>query len=232
MFKSKKILAIIPARSGSKGIKNKNLKKINKISLVGHAIQFAKKNPEIDDVIVSTDGLNIKKEALNYNIKVPFLRPKKLSGDNVHDYPVLYHAMITTEKFLKKKYDYILMLQPTSPLRSRKEFKECLKKIYKKKYDAVWTISEIDKKFHPYKQFLIYGEELKLLDKKGKKIINRQQLEKTYIRNGSIYIFSRNCLLKSKSIYGKKLGYIISKIKHISIDSIDDLKKVKKIIND
>ena len=228
MYKLKNILAIVPARSGSKEIKNKNLKKISKISLVGRAVLFAKKNKEIDDVVVSTDGLNIKKEVLKYKIKVPFMRPKKLSGDRIPDYPVLYDSLINAEKFYKKKYEYIVMLQPTSPLRTKKEFQECIKKIYKDKFDTVWTIREIDKKYHPFKQFLIKNKNVYLHNKIGKKIINRQELKKTYIRNGAIYIFSRNCILKQKTIFGKRHGFYISQAKHISIDTLADLKEVKK----
>ena len=228
MYKKKSILAIIPARGGSKGIKNKNLKKISKISLVGRAILFAKKNKEIDEIFVSTDSQIIKKEALKYKIKVPFLRPKKISGDRISDYPVLYDSLIKAEKFYSKKYDYIVMLQPTSPLRITQEFKECLLKIYSKNFDSVWTISEIDKKYNYLKQFRVQKDKIFLINKKGYQVINRQALDKTYIRNGAIYIFSRDCLVKQKNIYGKKQGYVVSKIKHISIDSIEDLKLVKQ----
>ena len=231
MFKNKNILAIIPARGGSKGIKNKNLKKIFNQSLVARAILFAKKIKHIDDIVVSTDSGKIKKEAINCGIKFPFFRPKKLSGDNISDFDVLVDVLKKTEKLYKKKYDYITMLQPTSPLRTSQEFKECLLKIYKKKFDSVWTISEIDKKYNHLKQFRVQKDKIFLIDKKGYKVINRQALAKTYIRNGAIYIFSRDCLVKQKNIYGKKQGYFISTIKHISIDTVEDLQLIKNYLN-
>ena len=110
------------------------------------------------------------------------------------------------------------MLQPTSPLRITQEFKECLLKIYSKNFDSVWTISEIDKKYNYLKQFRVQKDKISLINKKGYQVINRQALDKTYIRNGAIYIFSRDCLVKQKNIYGKKQGYVVSKIKHISIE--------------
>ena len=231
MFKKKNILAIIPARGGSKGIKNKNLKKINNLSLVARAILFAKKIKYIDDIIVSTDSIKIKKEVIENGIKFPFFRPKKLSGDAVSDFEVLDNVLKKTENLYKKKYDYIVMLQPTSPLRTTKEFKECLFKIHSKKFDSIWTINEVDKKYNYLKQFRTQNDKIFLVDKKGYKIINRQSLEKTYIRNGAIYIFSRNCLIQKKSIYGKRQGYVVSKIKHLSIDTIEDLKLVKNYFN-
>jgi len=230
MYKKKNILAIIPARGGSKGIKNKNLKKIFNQSLVARAIIFAKKIKYIDDIIVSTDSSIIKKEAINFNINFPFFRQKKLSGDHISDYDVLVDVLKKTEKLNKKKYDYIAMLQPTSPLRTSQEFRECLLRIYKKNFDSVWTISEIDKKYNYLKQFRVQKDKISLIDKKGYQVINRQALDKTYIRNGAIYLFSRDCLIKQKNIYGKKQGYLISKIKHISIDSVKDLQLVKNIL--
>ena len=229
MYKSKKILAIIPARGGSKGIKHKNLKKIRNISLVSHAINFAKKNKEIDKIIVSTDSNKIALEAKKNKVDFPFFRPKKISGDKVSAYDVLIHTLIKSEEFFNKKYDYIVMLEPTSPLRTSKEFKDCLRKILKFNYDAIWTVSKIDSRYHPLKQLVISDQLMSLYNSRGKRIVFRQALKETYIRNGAIYIFSRKCLMKYKNIYGKKLGFHISKREHISIDTPKDLNNVKKL---
>ena len=230
MYKDKKILAIIPARGGSKGIKNKNLKKIKNKSLVCRAIEFCKNQRQIDDIIVSTDSFKIKKESEKNGIKVPFLRPKKLSGDKISDYEVLIDTLKKSENFLNKRFDLIVMFQPTSPMRTSKEFLDCLKKINNKNIDAIWTVNMVDKKFHPLKQLIEKNKNFSFFDKRGKKIISRQQLKHTFIRNGAVYIFTRNCLVKHKNIYGKKFELLISKINHISIDTYSDLSKVKKLI--
>lgn len=230
MYKDKKILAIIPARGGSKGIKNKNLKKIKKKSLVCRAIEFCKNQKQIDHIIVSTDSLKIKNETEKNGIKVPFLRPKKLSGDKISDYDVLIDTLKKSEIFFNTHFDLITMLQPTSPQRTTKEFLNCLKKINNKKIDAIWTVNKVDKKFHPLKQLIKNNKSFSFFDKKGEKIIRRQQLKHTFIRNGAVYIFTRNCLVKHKNIYGKKLDLLISKINHISIDTYSDLSKVQKLI--
>ena len=88
----------------------------------------------------------------------------------------------------------------------------------------------VDKKFHPLKQLIEKNKNFSFFDKRGKKIISRHQLKHTFIRNGAVYIFTRNCLVKHKNIYGKKFELLISKINHISIDTYSDLSKVKKLI--
>ena len=228
MYKKKRLLAIIPARGGSKGIPRKNLRKIKGKSLTSIALNFAKKQKIIDEIVVSTDSNQIANEAKKNNLKVPFMRPKKLSGDRISAFKVLEHGLKESEKYFNKNFDYIIMFEPTSPLRKSYEFRAVLNKIYQRKLDTVWTVSKIDSKFHPYKQLLIKKGLMKLFSPNGKKIFYRQSLKKTYIRNGAVYIFSAKCLKKYKNIYGKKLGYIVSKTKHISIDTIEDLNLVKK----
>ena len=144
--------------------------------------------------------------------------------------PVIKHALRTIEKKIKKKIDYIVMLQVTSPLRKPSHVKKCIEKIINYNLDAVWTITEVDKKYHPDKQLIPFKNKIKFFSKNGNKIVARQQLNKTYYRNGAAYVFSRNAVLKEE-ILPKKSGYIIVKDKLISIDTIQDLNKVKKIIS-
>lgn len=231
MYKNKRILAVVPARGGSKGIKLKNLKKINNISLIGYVGKVLEKIPFIDNKIVSTDHKKIIKEALKYKIDAPFVRPKKISGDKIGDIDVLLHALNESERIYGIQFDYILMLQPTSPLRNYKIINNMITKAIDKKYDSLWSISEIDIKFHPYKQLLINKNYISYFDEKnGEKIIARQQLNKTYIRNGVCYIFSRN-MIKNKKIMNKKTGYEIIKHNYVNIDTLEDVKKANKIVS-
>ena len=200
MYKNKKILAVIPARGGSKGIKLKNLKKIQNLSLIGHVGKILKKLTIIDEKVISTDHKGILKEALKHKISTPFVRPKRISGDRIADIEVLSHALIESEKFFQTKFHYIVMLQPTSPFRKFSIINKMIIKAIKFKYDSLWSVSEVDNKFHPYKQLIIKNNRLNYYDqKKANKIIARQQLGKTYIRNGICYIFSRD-LIKQKKL--------------------------------
>ena len=121
------------------------------------------------------------------------------------------------------------MLQPTSPLRTKKDLLKLASMMNKKKYDAIWTISETDLKFHPLKQLKINDGLLNYWDSKGKNIIARQQLNPVYHRNGVGYIISRECLVKKNSIKGNKTGFLLVKTPQISIDTLEDLKKAEMI---
>ena len=217
------------ARSGSKGIINKNLKKINNISLVGNVAKFLKKIKFIDLSIVSTDSKKIGLEASKYGLNFLFLRPKKISGPKISDEVVLNHSLLSVEKIIQTKFDIIISLPPTSPLRKKAEIIESIKKQVKGDYDAVWTVSKTDSKYHPYKALILNHDKLNFFSRKGKKIKYRQQLNEVYHRNGSCYVFSRKSIL-NKKILTKNSSYIVCKKEHISIDTLDDLNKVRKIL--
>lgn len=230
MYKKKKILAIVLARSGSKTIKNKNIVKVNNTPLVGLVGKVIGKTKIIDEAIVSTDSDKIGKISKRYGLNYSFKRPKKLSGDIVSDFKVLEHALKKMEKIKKIKFDIVISLPPTSPLRSKKFIEQGVYKLISNKYDSLWTISKTDTKFHPEKQLVIKKNKLTYYHKNGSNIIARQQLSKIYHRNGVAYIMTRNCILKKKTLLTKNSGYLIIAEKQISIDTMEDLKTVKKLI--
>jgi CMP-N,N'-diacetyllegionaminic acid synthase len=230
MINELKILAVIPARGGSKGITLKNLRTVNNVSLVELAARVAKSVQCIDRIIVSTDNLDIANLAIKGGAEAPFMRPEELSGDFISDFDVLTHALLKIELLDKCKYDVIVMLQPTSPLRRSSHVLETIEKLTRKNLDAVWTISETDSKSHPLKQLLVKNNLLGYYDEKGKEIIARQQLEPVYHRNGIAYAISRDCLVNKKSIMGTKTGYVICDSNQISIDTEWDLFLVNSIV--
>lgn len=230
MYNKNKILAIVPARGGSKGIKNKNLKKIKKKSLIQITANLLKKIKSIDCSMISTDSDKIANEAVKFGLKFFRKRSKKLSGDKVSDAPVLKDALYTAEKNMNSKFNIVLMLQVTSPLRTKEIIIKAIKLLTNKKLNAVWSISEVDKKFHWLKQLKIKKKYLNYSNPGGNKIIARQQLKKSFIRNGAIYAFSRKTIL-NMNLLPKKTGYIILKSKQISIDNMQDLKIAGEIIN-
>lgn len=232
MLNKKKILVIILARSGSKSIKNKNIKKINGIPLVGIVGKLIKKIKFIDLSIVSTDSKKIGQIAEKYGIKFLFTRPKKLSGDRISDLSVLRHALKKIEKIKNEKFDIIISLPPTSPLREKKHILGALKKFLKNNYNSLWTVSEVDSKNHPLKQLNINkNNQLSYFNKNGKKIIARQQLSKTYYRNGVAYIFKRNIIYKGIEILPPNTGFYIIKDTQVSIDTHLDFKRAEKILS-
>ena len=231
MINNKNILAIVPARGGSKGIPLKNLKKLGEYSLIARVGLTVKKIPEIDRVVVSTDNEKIAKEAEKFGISAPFKRPKSISGDYISDYDVLLHSLKSVEKIDKRKYDIILMLQPTSPLRKPLHIKNTLKMLIDNEFDSVWTVSETDSKHHPLKQLTIKNSMINYYDVEGPNIIARQQLKKTYHRNGIAYAMTRDCIVEQKSIRGKKNGALIVNEIHISIDTYWDLELAEFLLS-
>lgn len=232
MYKEKKILAIVPARGGSKGIKLKNLVQINGASLIEHVARVIKQVPEIDLSIVSTDHPDIVAEAVKFGIEAPFLRPKEISGDLIADWDVLSHALLAIEKLSGQNFDVIVMLQPTSPLRSHSEVVKAIKLLIDGRYDSVWSLSKTDLKYHPLKQLTFNDQNGKLnyFDPLGGSIIARQQLKDTYHRNGVVYAVTRSCLLDQKTIKGNNSAGFISEGLQISIDTDEDVLKVSKYL--
>ena len=223
MINKKKILAIIPARGGSKGIKLKNLKKVKGKTLVTIAGELVKKIKIIDRGLISTDHPKIAKVAIKSGLKFYSYRPKNISGDRVSDTKVLLQSLIEAEKKEKEKYDIIVMLHPTSPLRKAKDVIGAIKLLIKKNYDSVWTVSKTDLKYHPLKQLVIEKSKLNHFSSKGKFIIARQQLNNIYHRNGVAYVIKADFIKKKKKIIGNNSGAYILNDKQISIDTIQDL---------
>jgi CMP-N-acetylneuraminic acid synthetase len=130
---------------------------------------------------------------------------------------------------MKTKFNIILMIQVTSPLRTTKNINDSIKKIINKKFDAVWTITKIEKKYNYLKQLKIKNDRLSLCNNNGFKIVARQELDDAFIRNGAVYAFSRNAVMK-KNLIPKKTSYILLKSKQISIDNKTDLKLARTLL--
>lgn len=232
MINGKRILAIVPARGGSKGVPLKNIQPVLGIPLVARVGNIVKQIPDIDRAIVSTDHPEIAKIAREAGLDVPFMRPPELSGDRVADWPVLVHALQEIEKLDGLVYDIVVMLQPTSPMRKAKHVQDTIEKLVKEKLDSVWTVSETDSKAHPLKQLKIINGKIEYYDDSGSQIIARQQLEPLYHRNGVAYAMTRECILEQQTIKGNKTSPLIIEGIMVSIDTLWDFKLVEFLLNE
>lgn len=207
MHDGRRILAVVPARGGSKGIPLKNLRTIGGVSLVARAGQVATSVTAIDRAVVSTDHEGIAAAAEAAGLAAPFRRPEDLSGPTIGDFDVLHHALATMEALDRTTYDIVLMLQPTSPSRTPQHVERTVRMLVEGGFDAVWTVSETDSKGHPLKQ-LVIGEAnaLDYYDPQGARIVARQQLKPVYHRNGIAYAFTRSCLVDQRTIKGRRTG--------------------------
>lgn len=231
MINGRRVLAVVPARGGSKGIHLKNLRCINGKSLVTMAGEIAQEIDEIDRRIVSTDHADIARVAASSGLDCPFMRPKEISGDRVSDWEVLNDVLQKIEKIDNCKYDIILMLQPTSPLRKAEDVREAITMLIEKNMDSIWSVSETDSKAHPLKQLLVNKGQMQYWDLRGAEVIARQELESVYHRNGAVYVMTRDCIINQKTIQGARSGAYITKGNQISIDTEWDLKLASLILN-
>lgn len=231
MLKGRRILAVVPARGGSKGIPLKNLQPVAGRPLVALVGDLLGRLDCIDRAVVSTDHLLIREAALDSGLEAPFLRPEALSGDRIGDVPVLQHALQASEADDGQRYDVVLMLQPTSPLRRPEHVLATLNKLVDENLDAVWTVSPTDLKAHPLKQLKVGpGGSLEYYDPAGAAIIARQQLEPVYHRNGVAYAVTRECLLERAALLGPKTGAVVIEEALVNIDTPEDLAQADVLL--
>ncbi|MGY6554483.1 MAG: acylneuraminate cytidylyltransferase family protein [Wenzhouxiangella sp.] len=227
MRSGQRILVVVPARGGSKGIPLKNLHPVAGRPLLKHTADLIKQLAWVDRAVVSTDHLLIRQTALELGLDVPFMRPPELSGDRIGDIEVLMQALVATEADDGQRYDIVVMLQPTSPLRRAAQVSAALDKLIDEELDSVWTVSPTDLKAHPLKQLSIdeHGR-LGFHDPRGADIIARQQLKPVYHRNGVAYVLRRE-LLEQGSLLGARSGALVIEEAQISIDTLEDIQRVE-----
>ena len=225
-----KILCTICARGGSKGVKNKNIKLINKRPLISYTIKQAKKSKLFDKIVVSTDSKNIQKCAQKFGAESWFLRPKKLASDQSQKVPVIQHTLRESEKYFKKKFDIIIDLDVSSPLRNIQDIKKALVFFKKKKGEIL--MSGCKSRKNPYFNVVeITNGKLKRAKVMKKNIFRRQDAPKTYDCNASIYIWKRKSLLDFKTFYkSKTVFFIMPESRSWDIDTEFDFKIVEYLL--
>tara|TARA_Y100000816_G_C26031596_1_gene540032 strand:+ start:450 stop:1130 length:681 start_codon:yes stop_codon:yes gene_type:complete len=217
-----KTLVLIPARAGSKGIKNKNLKKLGQKTLVEHTFLTACKLKKIDDIILSTDSKQIIRISKKYKkIKTLFVRPKKFAADNSKMSEVALHSINFLKK-INKKFKYIIILQPTTPFRSIKELNKIINYVKKNKIKSLFSVTESWQ--HPSEFIQIKkGKKAKFLDKNLDTY--RQKYKNYYFISGAIYMTEIDYFLKKKRfITNESLPFIMSQETLIDIDNDFHLK--------
>tara|TARA_Y100001937_G_C7135846_1_gene339943 strand:- start:5947 stop:6663 length:717 start_codon:yes stop_codon:yes gene_type:complete len=221
-----KVLGIILARGGSKTIPKKNIKTLNGKPLMAYTIDSALKSDVFDDFIVSTDDTNIAGVALEYGAKVPFMRPDELSGDTIWSRDAVKHAVLECEKIYDKKYDYVMELPCTAPLRNENHIREAYQMLISNDVDSVTSVTRMVDK-HPVRMKRIVDNNLEDFCKEfpegeGSR---KQDLEPCYIRNGAIYSMTRNCIVEKFSRHGDKcMPYVMDEDVSVNIDTIVDFK--------
>lgn len=222
MYKDKKILAVIPARGGSKGIPKKNIIEVLNHPLIHYSIKSSKESKYIDRTVISTDDLEIAEVAKKCGGDVPFLRPKEISTDTAKSIDAFIHAIKELEK-VGEYYDYILLLQNTSPLRQSWHIDEAIEKLIESGERSLVSVSEVFE--HPVLMRTI-GEDGKvrnLMDNSGD--MRRQDFPPIYKVNGAIYIQKNDEKLNlDTNLNGGELPYIMEHKFSVDIDNYLDLE--------
>ena len=224
-------------RSGSQGVRNKNMKLINGKPLMYYTIKQAIKSKLFDNIVVSTDSKKILARAKSYGAEGWFMRPKRLASSTCSKIPVIRHALREAEKFYSKKFKYIIDLDVTSPLRSTKDIINAYKTFIKNKGDVLVSVTKSKK--NPYFNMVeIINKKVRRVKIIKKQIFRRQDAPTTYDLNASIYIWNRNTLINSKSTIkgletnttSKAVFYEMPEIRSIDIDSKLDFEIVQFLL--
>lgn len=225
------ILCVIPARSGSIGIKDKNIKDFDGKPLLVHSIEHAKKCSEITNIVVSTDSIKYSKIAEKFGASVPFIRPKNLSTHSSQDIDFINHALVQCEKIYKKKFSLVVLLRPTSPVREKNLIKKGLDMMIADP-DANSLKAVTESIEHPYRHWIsenkyIVGYEKRLYEPYN---LPRQKLPKTFYSAGDLEIIRRDTIIEG-SVSGKKIiPLILNKEEIIDIDTPSDWIKAEEIL--
>ena len=217
-----KVLGLIPARGGSKGIPQKNIKKLNGLPLIAYSIKQGQKSKLINRLIVSTDDHKIKKVAESFEAEVPFIRPDYLSNSTASSLDVILHAVDWVEN-QGEKYDAVCLLQPTSPFRPAGVIDKAIEKFQERKIDSLVSLRAVPDHFNPHWTFQTNRNGFLKKAMPGDLIGRRQDLPKYFHRDGAIYLLRIESLKKSGKLLGPEIeGYEINSPALINIDSHED----------
>lgn len=225
-----RILGLIPARGGSKGVPKKNIKLLGKIPLIEYTINSAKESNFLTQIVVSTDDEEIAIAAEVAGYKPPFVRPTEFAQDTSTSLEVVQHAIAFFES-QNVFFDAVCLLQPTNPFRQKGSIDLAIKKFIDTKADCLVSVLPIPDEFNPHWAFEEKGNGLLKIATGEETIISRRQdLPKSFYRDGSIYI-TKTSVIKNGSLYGKSIAYIESNPQfHVNIDTMKDWEKAERLL--
>ena len=232
MINNKKVIGVIPARSGSKGLPNKNVLEIGGKPLIAWTIQAAKESKYIDELVVSTDSDQIAKIAIEFGANVPFIRPSELALDITPSIEVIKHALDFYREVFKLNFDYTMLLEPTSPLRDVRDIDGALEDL-EKNIDATSLVGvALTEVQNPAFQVKIdKSGYLRNLNDETIQPVRRQDINPVYFLEGSVYVSKTKDLEKLNSFYQKKtIGMVLPKWKSLEIDDLEDFVMVEALM--
>jgi len=218
------VLAVVPARSGSKGIPDKNMARVGGLSLIARAAKILTAIPWIDRRVISTDSPRYAEEGCAHGLEAPFLRPASLSGDSAGALETIVHALESCEQLDRCLYELIVLAEPTSPLRQTSDIESTVNTMLRRKADSALTVSRIDSKCHPHK-LLTVGDDgvVGFYTTEGAAVTRRQGLQPLYSRNGLCYCFRRDTLIDRRALLTRNSVALVTERPVANIDEPLDL---------
>ena len=225
-----KILAIIPARGGSKGIAGKNIVELNGYPLIYYTIKEALKVDTFDKLFVSTDSDEIKEVCESFGCIIPFLRPSKLSQDNSRSIDAVIDVLESLKSDYNEVYDFVCLLQPTSPLRTAKDIINCIDILRSEECSSVVSVTKIDEP-HPFKMKVIKENMIFPFLEGTDSSVPRQELPDVFALNGAIYLTDTRTIIENKSFFSEKTyPYFMPYERSVNINNSYDLEIAKSIL--
>ncbi len=227
------VLALIPARGGSKGVPRKNIKLLQGKPLIQYSIDACKGSKYISEIMVSTDDQEIAEVSKSLGASVPELRPAHLASDTS---PTIDTVVYTLEYYQSKgnHFDAVILIQPTSPLRTSDDIDKAIEIFQSEGNDALISVIPVPHEYNPHWVFVRNDKGQPMIATGEKEIITRRQnLPPAYIRNGAIYITKSEVIINQKSLYGQSLSmYEMGDDLHVNIDTLEDWMNAEKIMEE
>ena len=222
------VLALVPARGGSKGIPGKNIRPLLGRTLLEYAARAASASGVVERVVLSTEDAAIAEEGRRLGIEVPFMRPVELAADDTAMLPVIEHAVDALERSGWSP-EIVVLLQPTSPLRRPEHIREAIAQLRSSGADSVVTVVELPRHLSPDYVMRIEGGRLEPFLAEGARITRRQDARPAYVRDGTVYAFWRRTLTETHSIYGRVCRpLIVPADESLTIDTPEDWAEAER----
>jgi CMP-N,N'-diacetyllegionaminic acid synthase len=227
------VLAVIPARGGSKGIPRKNIRMLGGKPLLQYTVEAAFGAERVTRVILSTDDEEIAWVGRRLGVEAPFLRPPELARDDTPTLPVIQHAVRVLERD-GADFDAVCILQPTHPFRRAEDVDGCIELLESSGSDSVVTVLPVPAEHHPHwVYFEGAGGTLRLSTGGREPVARRQDLPAAWHREGSVYVVRRNVLMEGNSLYGDRLvGYPMSGRKLVNLDTWEDWRRAEALLKE
>lgn len=227
---SDRIVAIVPARGGSKGIPRKNLAPVGGRPMLAWTIEAALDSGVVDRVIVSTDDAQIAQAARDAGAQTPFIRPPDIARDDVHAVHVVLHALDWLLEHEGNQPEGVMMLLPTSPLRQPEDVRGAVQLFDERRADAVISVADLGKYLTNLRY--LHGEQLEMVAPQEDRNAQRQGLKKLYGVNGSIFLARPPALRQAGTFHVENaLGYVMDALHSIDINAAADLELVRQLFD-